>query len=1109
MSSTKDSPEPQSSARAQDNQAIMRTMAGEADAATEILSDAPVLPFRLTDRPESTTPDGAILSGDWHAANTDGHMVKAAESPVNIDEPSVLDSSSIPHIKIEESVFENSFLTKNSGVTIDLTCDSVDDVKIKEEPIVDLTFDWATMPSYIDLSDSENECDKENTLARTMHIPSRPTTPSAEASHTVATTAEISGVPHGDSGQTSSNSQPLNMGRSILTSKGKAKRTPEEIARMKAKVLDRGQKMWASTNNSIFGGSSQSSSSNTGRANVPFSNEAYDPWMDVDEVPDSEAARNFEDMKKAHRLKRQARNCTFEDEVMWGKAQGCGLRADKLDFSDDEGPVNDEAETQARPFVVEQSHHAQGHGTEDSIHDDEPEVRDIIDLLGPGATSTCKKRQAKARARDQAESKAAGIELFDQNEKRKARKGTRSKKRKAQDNDGPRSKKSKAKGKRRASPSPFFNPAALFSSNIFEEANANADAPPGPRNFETRKDAALKAMLMGVPLENMKEARGQKKDILRSTKILGPNGRCKHFVDNQWSLKGMNTTLYSYQVQGAAWMKERECGDNEPFGGLLADEMGLGKTLQVLACMIANPPPPEAETKATLIVCNASLVHQWETEIVKHAHQSFPVVLRHNTMGRTSGTQGAHLVLQAANIVVTTYDEVRRSYPNFKPPKHIVLPEQKRAWWEMQYEKKRDLLHQVRWYRIVLDECQIIKNRDSLVSIACRGLMAKHRWAVSATPIMNSVYELYTYFKFLRMKQTGDFETFKDNYCDLENPDHRARLHAQLRAVFLRRTHRSTLMNRPLIVLPPFNQQTVPLHFNRVERVLYDCVERRYQRAINRISKDNTLDKGYRHYFGMLTRLRQMTAHPFMLQETMMGIFQIEDLEKLTRMTAGEESTSGNAAQNMLTVMKQRIRARDNPAEAAAVALPEPMFLDEADEEVPFRGGFGQAHDSSNPLVFNFRRFLKDMIKGEHWEQLKARSLCHRCGDVPEVPYVTSCYHLYCLECLNTMHYEAALAGDMRANCLECGEVFEESTCCTGIEELAVEINSGLPSAPGPSMSRHKSAAENEKENLKWISYGGDILSSTKTAAVMNQIEEWQRDEPEKKIIVFSQFHTL
>ena len=387
--------------------------------------------------------------------------------------------------------------------------------------------------------------------------------------------------------------------------------------------------------------------------------------------------------------------------------------------------------------------------------------------------------------------------------------------------------------------------------------------------------------------------------------------------------------------------------------------------------------------------------------------------------------------------------------------------------------------------------------------------MGKYRWAVSATPLMNDINELYPYFKFLRVKQTGDFETFKDNYCDLDNPGHKARLHAQLRAIFLRRTHASNLMGRPLVVLPPYTQKTVPLDFNRVERVLYDCVERRFQHAINRMSREGTTpEKGYRHYLSMLTRLRQMTAHPFMLQETMMDLFQIEDLEKLTRMTAAEETTSDNPAQDMLTVMKKRIRARDNPAEAAAVALPEPLFLDEADEELPFHGP-GQLSESANPLVFTFRRFLRDMLKEEQWGKFKARSLCHKCGDVPEVPYVTSCYHLYCLECLNTMHYEAALQGIMRAHCLECGEIFEQSSCCSGIEELAVEINSSAPFAPGPSTARKRNAAENEKENIKWISYGGDILPSAKTAAVIAQIEEWQRDEPEKKIIVFSQFHTL
>ncbi|KAL8968912.1 MAG: hypothetical protein Q9183_002247 [Haloplaca sp. 2 TL-2023] len=1128
MSSTKESPEPQDSYRAREVSPIAHTTANEVDATEEILPDAPELPFELGNHLHDTDFDVASSNGDQRAANADEPMVNAAEAPANADEPSIPDDSSAPRIKIEEPEFKNSLGIKHTGPTIDLTCDSDDDMKIKKESVVDLTFDWMNMPSHIDLSDSEEDGDRKDTSTEMAQIQSRSRTVSAEPLPTGAATApmvnaEASGVFHSDSGQAPSNSQPPNVGTSIFTGKGKAKRTPEEIARMKAKILDRGQRMWASNNNSsIFGGFSESSSSNTSGAVLPSSNTAQNPWVDLDEVPDSEAARNFEDIKKAYRLKRQTMTCTFEDEVMWGKARGAersrrrslGTAAENLgpiELSDDEGPEDFEARLQTHLLTSEQSGHAQGQETQNNIND-EHQVRDIIDVLGPEAASSSRKRQAKARARDQADSKATGMELFNEREKRKTRGGNRSKKRKAQDiGDAPRSKKSGSKGKRRASPAePFFNPATLLSNNIFEEANANADAPRGPRNFEKRKDAALKTMLMGVPLGNMKEARSQKQDILRSTKMLGPNGRCKHTGDGMWSLKGMTSALYSYQVQGAAWMKERECGDNGPFGGILADQMGLGKTLQVLACMVANPPRPDAETKATLIVCNASLVHQWETEIGLHAHRdSFPVVLRHSAMARTSGTQGVHLHLQKADIVVTTYEEVRRSYPDFKPPKHVVLPEEKRAWWDQQYEKKRDLLHQVRWYRIVLDECQIIKNRDSKISIACRGLMAQYRWAVSATPLMNKVNELYPYFKFLKVKQTGDYETFKDNYCDLENPDHKARLHAQLRAIFLRRTHGSTLMGRPLIVLPLNTQKTELLDFNPVERALYDCVERRFQHTINRMSREGTTpEKGYRHYLAMLTRLRQMTGHPFMLQETMMNLFQIEDLERLTRMTAAEETTSDNSAQDMLTVMRKRIQARDNPAEAAAVTRSEPLFLDEADEELPFHGP-GQPSESANSLVFTFRRFLRDMLKEEQWGKFKARSLCHKCRDVPEVPYVTSCYHLYCLECLNTMHYEAALQGDMRAHCLECGEIFEESSCCSGIEELAVEINSCAPLAPGPSSSRKRNAAENEKENLKWISYGGDILSSAKTTAVINQIEEWQRDEPEKKIIVFSQFHTL
>ena len=333
MSSTKGSPEPQNSNGAQEISAIMQTTANEVDATEGTLPDTPVLPSKPVNLPKTTNFDEASPNGGQPTANADD---------TDLNEPFVPDGSFAPRLKVEGPAVKNSLGIREVGPTIDLTCNSGDDVKIKKEDVVDLTFDWTTMPSHIDLSDWE----EDHTLTGTVETSSRPTTNSAEPLPTVATTTpvpnvEASGVPFGDSGRAPLNDQPLDVGRSMFTCKGKAKRTPEEIARMKAKVLDRGQKMWASSNNSIFRGSSESSSSNTSKANLPSSSNAQNPWMDLDEVPDSEAARNFEDIKKAHRLKRQTRTCTFEDEVMWGKAQGAerSRRRSLATATEDLGPI--------------------------------------------------------------------------------------------------------------------------------------------------------------------------------------------------------------------------------------------------------------------------------------------------------------------------------------------------------------------------------------------------------------------------------------------------------------------------------------------------------------------------------------------------------------------------------------------------------------------------------------------------------------------------------------------------------------------------------------------------------------------------------------------------
>lgn len=553
----------------------------------------------------------------------------------------------------------------------------------------------------------------------------------------------------------------------------------------------------------------------------------------------------------------------------------------------------------------------------------------------------------------------------------------------------------------------------------------------------------------------------------------------------------MATSLYPYQVQGAAWMKERETSTVKPLGGILADQMGLGKTIEILACMIANPPTRVNSANTTLIICTAGLIHQWEQEIVRHKEPStFPCVIRHHAGSKINGP-GAIKALQAADIVITTYDEVRKSYPKFKPPGHLTLPADIRAWWKSYYTKERGLLHQVYWYRTILDEAQAIKNRESQTSIACRGLNSKLRWAVSATPIQNSVEELYPYFKLLRVEHTGTFETFKENFC--ETGDSTMRLHAFLRQFMIRRTHADTLFGRPLIVLPENSQKTMTIEFNEVERALYEAVRNRFLQKVTKFNNAAMLQKNYCNILHMLLRLRQLTAHPFMLQNTIEDILDAEDIEKLMSLTISDER---QAPRDMLVRMRKMIKEKTDPTEPDIISDEEQIMDDGLTD------GAEPGVTESDRLVFNFRRYLQGLANSQKWEDLKLRTTCRRCYDYPEEPFAISCYHLFCKDCLLAMQTEAGFNQEDGAQCPECGLVWTESRPCTGLQELESDTAS-------PRRDRARRRRKDKDEDLKWIEYGGQILPSSKTAAVQAQIEEWLVADPEKKIIVYSQFYTM
>lgn len=155
------------------------------------------------------------------------------------------------------------------------------------------------------------------------------------------------------------------------------------------------------------------------------------------------------------------------------------------------------------------------------------------------------------------------------------------------------------------------------------------------------------------------------------------------------------------------------------------------------------------------------------------------------------------------------------------------------------------VLTQSQFHRIVLDEAQAIKNHQSRTSIACRALMARHKWAMSGTPILNSVDELYSYFKFLDVPHTGSFKIFKQNYADPKEPESIERLLIRLAQFMLRRDHSDIMMNAPILKLPRASQMTHWCDFNSVERSIYEVVRYRFVMRINMQTAQDDSEKSY------------------------------------------------------------------------------------------------------------------------------------------------------------------------------------------------------------------------------------------------------------------------
>ncbi len=202
---------------------------------------------------------------------------------------------------------------------------------------------------------------------------------------------------------------------------------------------------------------------------------------------------------------------------------------------------------------------------------------------------------------------------------------------------------------------------------------------------------------------------------------------------------GLEGTLRPYQAVGTAWLEQL---GRLGLGACLADDMGLGKTVQVIAHLLLRRTAAESPAPS-LVVAPTSVVGNWKRELERFA-PSVEVCVHHGP-DRVADSEALLQTVGSGGVVVTSYGVLRSDAA---------------------------LLAGVAWDLAVLDEAQFVKNHQAKVAQAALGLRARHRIALSGTPVENRLTDLWSIFAFINPGLLGGVSRFK---AELANPVERFR----------------------------------------------------------------------------------------------------------------------------------------------------------------------------------------------------------------------------------------------------------------------------------------------------------------------------------------------
>ncbi|KAI0404188.1 P-loop containing nucleoside triphosphate hydrolase protein [Xylaria palmicola] len=560
--------------------------------------------------------------------------------------------------------------------------------------------------------------------------------------------------------------------------------------------------------------------------------------------------------------------------------------------------------------------------------------------------------------------------------------------------------------------------------------------------------------------------------------VFGSKIKCEgeeHDCPNQlFGVEGMVSKLRDYQVSGAGFMLQRERGRSSYRGGILADDMGMGKTVQAIACMVAHPPSKKAiqefRSGTLIIVPNQELVKQWTQELWKHAKIPPKAVCKY------AGGKMGEFAIRGYPYLLATYSQVERDFRLHESKERNDSKE----------EDDNGALFQVHFFRIILDEGDIIKNKYGKTSKACGKLKARHKWVLSGTPLRNSIEECLPYFRFLDIDVEELLGTFKTKWGEPKENNMPERTMQILVHIMLRRELGQLFLGREMCKLPKSHIDSLLVSITDEERMVSGYLQEAMLRQEMEVREDDErdLDAPISNHRLRCTRLRQAADHPFLIEESISNFLNQDELDRL---------------------IAELERLRSDGSRSSDKSLP--LQLNET---------------SILRMLLDIRSHLGDRSSSSE------EYGCIECHAKTELQLL-ECGHVMCRAHYETYIEDEAAQNKKHSKCPKCDRIVaiikEEPDSTLAVREKPVKPQSmGFrtpygkrthdPPANGPGIRSPGDDYNGTQPQMSGSSYHrfrtcdelGGITPSTKTKKAIEIAQYWQEKAPGDKIVIFTEW---